>query len=80
MSTEKQKDKKWQTGTRAQGGFSMPQHNRTAPVERQVPSNFAVPEDPIASPLSKPLQAACPVQDTKGAGVVIPAYENIVVA
>jgi hypothetical protein len=27
MSTEKQKDKKWQTGTRAHGGFPKPQHN-----------------------------------------------------
>jgi hypothetical protein len=33
------------------------------PLARQVPSNYAVP-DPMAFPLSKALQAACPMHDT----------------
>jgi hypothetical protein len=47
-------------------------------MERQVPANFYV-SDPIASPVSKSLEAACPVQDRYGAGVVMPAYEYTVV-
>jgi hypothetical protein len=43
-----------------------------------VPAHFYVP-DPIASPVSKSLEAACPVQDTHGAGVVMPAYGHTVV-
>jgi hypothetical protein len=39
---------------------------------------FYVP-DPIASPLSKSLEAACHVQDTHGTEVVMPAYEHTVV-
>ena len=41
---------------------------------------FCSARDPIASPVSKYREAACPVHDTQGAGVVMPAYENIVVA
>jgi hypothetical protein len=48
---------------RAHGGFPEPQHNRKAPLARQVPSNYAVP-DPMAFPVSKSLQAACPMHDT----------------
>jgi hypothetical protein len=33
------------------------------PLARQVPSHYAVP-DPRVFPLSKALQAACPMQDT----------------
>jgi hypothetical protein len=35
--------------------------------------------DPIAFPVSKSLETACPVQDRYGAGVVMPAYEHTVV-
>ena len=56
-------------------------HNTTtvAPVERQEPSNSAVP-DPITFPLSKALEAACPVHDTHAAGVVTQANNHIAVA
>jgi hypothetical protein len=63
----------------AHGGFPEPQHNRKAPLARQVPSNYAVP-DPIALTVSKALQAACPMHDTQGAGVVTEAHNPIVVA
>jgi uncharacterized membrane protein YccC len=37
-------------------------------------------QNPIAFPLSKALEAACPVYDTQGAGVVMQANNPIVVA
>ena len=48
-------------------------------MERQEPSNFAVP-DPITFPLPEALEAACPVHDTHAAGVVTQANNYIVVA
>jgi hypothetical protein len=48
---------------KAHGGFPEPQHNRKAPLARQVLPNYAV-SDPMAFPLSKSLQAACPMQNT----------------
>jgi len=56
-------------------------HNTTVKhqLERQVPSNYAVP-DPMALTVSKALQAACPMHDTQGAGVVTEAHNPIVVA
>jgi len=60
-------------------GFLKPQHNRTAPLARQQPLNYAVP-DPMVLPVSKALQAACPMHDTQGTGVVTEAYNPIVVA
>ena len=48
-------------------------------MERQEPSNFAVP-DPIILPLPEALEAACPVHDTHAAGVVTQANNYIVVA
>jgi len=45
-----------------------PQHNRSAPLALQEPSDCAVCQTPWHSPLSKALQATCPVHDTQGAG------------
>jgi hypothetical protein len=63
MTAGKGEKVKWQLGARAHGGFPEPQHNRKAPLARQEPSNYAVP-DPRAFPLSKSLQAACPMHNT----------------
>jgi hypothetical protein len=63
MTTGKGKKSEVATWSKNAWGFLKPQHNRSLPLARQEPSNFAVP-DPMVFFLSKSLQAACPMQDT----------------
>lgn len=65
--------------TEASGGGFIATPQPSVPGTWQVPLYYAVAAPP-ALPLSKELLVACPELNTHGAGVVMPADEQIVVA